>query len=349
MTTTLAFILKVLNVNIQFLTGSVKLSAKNKQCTLKDDKYYTKWQIVESHFCGAYEQLQKSFWYDYIPISTVREAAKVAEADLDIFQAMKAFGEIVAEALEVTESELKREQKEMTIKDFFDKEENVEALNGYDRLVFPTAASAKKYYFTFTTNLPSSAVWKDGAADIALSVDPLAEITTMVEFIEEILSEKDAWRTTKCDFTKPPAALAPSVSSGFAAASQEPDQHQPTAGFPVMSEELEEGDYSMQQAIKDLAERWEEDINTSLYKAFLRTGLVNGVHMGPQLAKTLWKATPESAPLEEFIRMTLEAIKMSESKFKTKEAHRLGLKGAVTMILARKAQLDLKGGVLSKR
>jgi len=348
MTTTLAFILKVLNVNIQFLTGSVKLSAKNKECRLKDDKYYTRWQTVESHFCGAYEQLQKSLWYEYIPLSTFREAAHVADADLDIFQTLKVFGEIVAEALEATESELRREQKEMTIKDFFDKDEKVEALNGYDRLVFPNAASAKKYYFTFTTNLPSNAVWKDGAADIALSVDPLAEITTMVEFIENILSEKDAWRI-KSDFTKPPAAPAPSVSFGFASASQEPDQHQPAVGFSDITEEHEEGEYSMQQAMKDLMEKWDEDINTSQYKAFLRTGLVNGVHMGPQLAKTVWKAAPENAPVEQFIRMTAKAIETSESKFKTKEKFRFGLKGAVTMILARKAQLDLRGGELSKR
>jgi len=346
--TTLAFILKVLNVHIQFLTGSVRVSCKDGERTLKDDKYYTKWQIVESHFCRVYEQLKKIDWCDYIPVSAFNDVARAADDQLDIFQVIKTFGELVEEAVETTKRAIDKPLQEMTIDEFFDKDENIESLNGYDRLAFPDAKSAKKYFFTSSKNLPENATWKDEDAGIALTVDPYADVPAMVEFIEKILEGKETWRNFG-DIAKHQAAPAPSVPVVFATASQEPDQHQQAVGFSTYSAGLEEGEYSIEQAVKDLTERWDEDINAKPYKAFLRAGLVTSDHMGSQLAKTVWKAAPESATVEQFIRVTEAAIKTSEHKFKTKEQSRLGFRGAVTIILARKAQLDLTGDILTKK
>lgn len=348
---TLAFVLKALNATIQFLAGAVVLSYQGKQYTLDDDKYFSKWQAVEEHFCRAHEQLEKAPWCDYLSTKTIQEAAEQPDAEPYIFDALEAVDKLVAEAAEETMRHYNKPQQNIDIGDFIEKGENPEILVGYDNLVFPNANVAKRYFFAFIGNLPENADWKDGEATIALSPNPSAGILDMINHIENII-EEHSWTLAK-EALEPVASPGPSRPHPVPFVGQVSDQLQPIqegcSGPTILERGAAGGVYTMADAKRDLLERWDEDINTKEYKNFLRSGLVAGDHMGKQLSSSIWKAASEEAPVEQFLTEIAASIESNKSKFKTDSEARLGLLGAVTMVLARKAQLDLSGGVLTKK
>lgn len=347
--TTLAFVLKAFKATVQFLAGAVVLTYKGKKHTFEDDKYFSRWQVTEEHFCNAFEQLRMSPWCDYISAETLEEAAAQPDEPY-IFDALEAINALVAQAVEDTRNKHNRVLQKMDIGEFMEKGEKPELLAGFDCLTFPTANVAKRYFFSFIDNLPVNADWKDGEATITFTESPSGAIQAMIDLISEII-EDHSWTIAKetLEPTKPkPRPFASSRSTDEIV--KLPDQ-QPstctikTGATPSHPEEA----YTMEQACTDLLEKWEEDINTRDYKLFLRSGLVAGDHMGPALAKTIWKEVPEEAEVEEFLSAIAASIQSKREKFKTTSEARLGLRGAATMVLARKAQLDLSGGILTKK
>lgn len=349
---TLAFVLKALNTTIQFLASAVVLTHQGKRFTLDDDKYHSKWQVVEEHFCHAHEQLEKAHWCDYLSPETIQGAAAQPDAEPYIFDVLETVDKLVSDAAKETMRHYNKPRQEISVGDFMDNGENPEVLDGFDSLVFPNANVAKRYFFTFIGNLPQTADWKDGEATITLSANPSEGILAMIKFIEDII-EEHSWTLAK-EAPEPLATPGPSRPVPRPLLGQGSDHPQlinEDCSTPTILRRTDAvgGIYNMAQAKKDLLERWEEDINTKEYKIFLRSGLVAGDHMGKQLSGTIWRAAPEEAPVEDFLMKIAMEIKLNESKFKTDSEARLGLLGATTMVLARKAQLDLSGGILTKK
>jgi len=106
---------------------------------------------------------------------------------------------------------------------------------------------------------------------------------------------------------------------------------------------------TLEAAVKMMGAKWNEDSNTSEYKAMLAKGLT-GDMLGKSLSTSIWNELPGSGTLIEYIEATVELLKIKE-KFIGSENRRtkVGPYGAVTFLLARKSQFYRDGDRLRKR
>jgi len=352
--TTLAFVLKAFDASVCFLDDSTVLArGGNPLFTMGDNKTHCGWQAVEEHFCRSYEQLVKAHWCDYISTNTLEQAAAQASGNRNIFEVIEIASSIVSKTAQETMG--KREPMQMMhIGEFIEKGEHAYLLAGYDCIKFPNTRVARKYFFSCNKNLPDTADWKEGDTTISLTVNLSGDVLAMISHIEKLLDSQSWSFDNKASKTAATVNLNPPTTQLSKSTDHAPELAACAISRPSTNDTDKGGtgsetEFSLEQAMRELRDRWDEDINTKEYKFFLRTGLVTGVHMGKQLTSSIWKALPEEATVEEFLEKTLEVIRTSRSKLKTACEARMGLRGAVTLILARKAQLDFKEGKLIKR